>query len=96
MLIDSKLYAEANTLFMEAVRNNDQNLMPLWRDWMVLCITAFEKDRNVQWAELAITTLPYALRYKPNKTKLLLAPIFSFISAFQGSEQFAGALMRII
>jgi hypothetical protein len=63
---------------------------------MVLCITAFEKDKNAQWAELAITTLPYALRYKPNKTKLLLAPIFSFISAFQGSEQFAGALMRII
>jgi hypothetical protein len=23
------------------VRNNDQNLMPLWRDWLVLCILAY-------------------------------------------------------
>lgn len=95
VLIDGELYNEANTLFADAVRNNDQNLLPLWRDWLVLCILAYEKDHNIQWAELAITTLPYALRYKPYKTKLLLAPVFTFISTFQGSEQFAGTLMRI-
>lgn len=95
VLIEGELYNEANTLFADAVRNNDQNLLPLWRDWLVLCILAYEKDHNIQWAELAITTLPYALRYKPYKTKLLLAPVFTFISAFQGSEQFAGTLMRI-
>ena len=82
-------------MFSEATRNNDQNLLQLWRDWLVLCITAYEKEKTMQWAQLAVTTLPYALRYKPSKTRLLLAPVFSFISHFQGKEQFAETLSKI-
>lgn len=52
---------------------------------MVLNVEAYEKTGRVEWAQMAIIALPYALRYKSQKTKLLLAPIFKIISSLHGT-----------
>lgn len=46
---------------------------------MVMSIEAFNKTGDNNWAYSAISALPYTLRHKTNKTKLLLAPIFKIL-----------------
>lgn len=45
---------------------------------MVMCIKAYDKTKKVEWAESAVSIFPYALRYKNQKTRLLMAPILGY------------------
>ena len=49
---------------------------------MLLCIEVYQKTNAKEWAFSAVATLPYALRYKTNKTKLLLAPIIKILKTY--------------
>lgn len=44
-----------------------------------MSIEAYNQTGEPNWAHSAISALPYTLRHKTYKTKLLLAPIFSII-----------------
>jgi hypothetical protein len=83
--LKAKLYKErgdynmANEIYYEAVSLSDQQLMTVWRDWMLMSIEAYSKTGDKIWAHSAIAALPYTLRHKIHKTKLLLAPIFKMI-----------------
>lgn len=46
---------------------------------MVMSIEAYNKTKDNNWAYSAISALPYTLRHKTYKTKLLLAPIFKIL-----------------
>ncbi len=50
---------------------------------MVMSIEAFSKTGENNWAYSAISALPYTLRHKTNKTKLLLAPIFKILKVLE-------------
>ena len=58
---------------------SDQQLLTVWRDWMIMSIEAYSKTKENNWAYTAISALPYTLRHKTYKTKLLLAPIFKIL-----------------
>lgn len=44
-----------------------------------MSIEAYNKTKDNSWAYSAISALPYTLRHKTYKTKLLLAPIFKIL-----------------
>lgn len=46
---------------------------------MLMSIEAYSKTGENAWAYSAISALPYTLRHKTHKTKLLLAPIFKML-----------------
>lgn len=72
-------YHQANEIYFEAVNLSDQQLLPVWRDWMLMSMEAYGKTNDNAWAYSAISALPYTLRHKTHKTKLLLAPIFKML-----------------
>lgn len=84
--LSAKLYVkqgcfeEANAVYMQSLKSVDQHLLPLWRDWMVMCFEAYAATDRIEWAQSAIAILPYALRYKPHKVRLIIAPILSILS----------------
>lgn len=79
MLTKENRFDEANSMYNEAIKAADQNLLTLWRDWMIMNIKAYELHKKNDYAYSAISTLPYTLRHKPHKTKLMLAPIFRML-----------------
>lgn len=46
---------------------------------MLMSIEAYQKTGDRNWAYTAISAMPYTLRHKTFKTKLLLAPIFKMM-----------------
>jgi hypothetical protein len=50
---------------------------------MLMSIEAYNKTNDQIWAYSAISTVPYTLRHKTYKTKLLLAPIFRMIKKLE-------------
>ena len=83
VLVENKLYDQANTLLSDSLKGVEHHLLPLWRDWLVLSIKAYEESGKIEWAQSALAILPYALRYKTQKTKLILAPILRILSKHQ-------------
>ena len=63
---------------------------------MIICMKGYEKTRRVEWAQMVIITLPYALRYKTHKTKLIIAPVLQIISSLQGTEHLVEPLSKIM
>lgn len=77
--VKDNLFEEANEIYVESLKGVEQHLLSLWRDWMVMCIKAYEKTKKPSWAKAAISVFPYALRYKSKKTRLLLSPIIGIL-----------------
>ncbi len=77
-------YNKANKIYSEAIEKAEQHTMiaALWRDWMLLCFQAYKSTKVIDWAQSAVALLPYALKYKPHKTKMLLAPFFGILKEF--------------
>ena len=70
MVADNKL-DQADALFVETIRGVEQHLLPLWRDWLILTLKAYKDTGKIDWAQSVLSILPYALRYKTQKTKLI-------------------------
>ena len=94
--LKAKIYTEkgnyeyANQIFTEAVNIGENQILAmcaLWRDWMVMSCEAYEKTGQKEWAYTAVSTLPFSLRHKKHKTKLLLAPIFKMIKTLENDEK---------
>lgn len=63
---------------------------------MLMNIKAFEAENKKEWALSAIATLPYTLRHKPHKTKLLIAPIFRIIETYKNDDMLYNTLESIV
>jgi hypothetical protein len=85
MVADNKL-EQADALFIDTVKGVEQHLLPLWRDWLVLSLKAYKETNKIEWAQSVLAILPYALRYKTNKTKLILAPVMQLLYTLQKKE----------
>lgn len=86
VLISDSKYDQADNMFVEAVKGVEQHLLPLWRDWLVLSLRAYKDTGKIEWANSVLAILPYALRYKTHKTKLILAPVMQMLYTLQRSE----------
>ena len=84
-------YEYANQIYSEAVFSGQEQpvlaMCSLWRDWMVMSCEAYEKTGQKEWAYTAISTLPFSLRYKSHKTKLLIAPIFKMFKNLENDKK---------
>jgi hypothetical protein len=52
----------------------------------VLSLRAYKETGKLEWAQSVLAILPYALRYKQNKTKLILAPVMEILFSLQKNE----------
>lgn len=80
-------YSEANAIYEESLKGIEHHLLPLWRDWMVMCLRAHQETGQMSWAKSAISILPYALRCKPHKTKLQISSFFTLLSKIENDEE---------
>ena len=71
MLVADNKLDQADALFVETIRGVEQHLLPLWRDWLILTLKAYKDTGKIDWAQSVLSILPYALRYKTQKTKLI-------------------------
>lgn len=46
MLTKENRFDEANSMYNEAIKAADQNLLTLWRDWMIMNIKAYELHKK--------------------------------------------------
>ena len=46
MLTKENKFEEANSIYNEALKVVDQNLLTLWRDWMLMNIKAYETHKK--------------------------------------------------
>ena len=83
-LTSNSSFLQANYLFSEAVRGTEQHLLPLWRDWLLMTLKAYSASKDIGWAQQALVILPYAIRYKTHKTKLILGPVMGLLQEKQG------------
>lgn len=44
------MYAKANSIYYEAADMTEQQLLSLWRDWMLMSIEAYEQTGLQEWA----------------------------------------------
>ena len=95
-LTSNNSFTHANALFSEVVRGTEQHLLPLWRDWLLTTLKAYELQKDVGWAQQALVILPYAIRYKTHKTKLILGPVLGLLQEKQGVKQISETLNRIM
>lgn len=77
---------QADALFMDTVKGVEQHLLPLWRDWLNLSLKAYKQTNKTEWAQSVLAILPYALRYKTHKTKLIMAPVMQLLYNLQGKD----------
>ena len=78
LVADNKL-DQADALLVDTIKGVEQHLLPLWRDWLILSLRAYKQTRKIEWAQSVLAILPYALRYKTQKTKLILAPVIQLL-----------------
>ena len=83
LLADNKI-TQADALLVDTVKGVEQHLLPLWRDWIILSLTAYKQTKKIEWAQSVLAILPYALRYKGYRTKLILAPVMQLLYELQG------------
>jgi hypothetical protein len=85
-------FEEANEIYLESLKSVEQHLLSMWRDWMVMCIKAYEKTKKASWAKAAIAVFPYALRYKSKKTRLILSPVINICKDFANDDAIVSTL----
>jgi len=65
---------EANNECIEALKICDTN-WKCWHTWAVFCFKSFCQLKQFKWAEQTIVCFTNAIKYKPHKTRLLVADI---------------------
>jgi hypothetical protein len=61
-----------------------------------MCFKAYDSTKKIEWAQSALSILPYALRYKTHKTKLILAPAIKILSSLQKNKEITDTLATIL
>jgi len=66
---------DANNECIEALKICDTN-WKCWHTWALYCFKNFMNLKQTKWAEQTIVCFTNGIKYKPHKTRLLLADIF--------------------
>ncbi len=85
---------EANNECIEALKICDTN-WKCWHTWAVYCFKNFLSLKQTKWAEQTIVCFNNGVRYKPYKTRLLLADIFWMITQDDRSRTIKGAFEKL-
>lgn len=95
-LIHSQLgkIEDANNECIEALKICDTN-WKCWHTWAVSCFKNFLSTKNLKWAEQTIVCFNNGVKYKPHKTRLLLADIFWMLTQDDRNKTIKNAFERL-